>query len=132
MSDRVNNPANDPVNDLLVSLRDKVMGVSESTLATVDGLVVATDAAKTHPESMAALAAATLSLGHRLADQGAAGTLRQVTAQCSTGHVIVTAVGTRALLAVVADEGLDTAAFQREIPSVVASLNTILTADTSA
>jgi hypothetical protein len=32
----------------------------------------------------------------------------------------------------VADEGLDTAAFQREIPSVVASLNTILTADTPA
>ncbi|MFC4503914.1 MULTISPECIES: roadblock/LC7 domain-containing protein [Streptomyces] len=122
----------DPVNDILVSLRDKVMGVTESTLATVDGLVVASDVSKTHPESMAAVAAATLSLGNRLADQGATGTLRTMSAQCSAGHVIVTAVGARALLAVVTDEGLDLAAFQREIPAVVTELGTILETDTSA
>ncbi|MEU5596891.1 roadblock/LC7 domain-containing protein [Streptomyces sp. NPDC020298] len=122
----------DPVKDILVSLRDRVMGVCETTLATVDGLVVASDTDKTHPESMAAVAAATLSLGHRLADQGGTGTLREMTAQCSAGHVIVTAVGTRALLAVVADEGLDTTAFHREIPAVVTELSEILSTDTSA
>ncbi|MFJ8111806.1 roadblock/LC7 domain-containing protein [Streptomyces sp. NPDC096132] len=120
----------DPVNDILISLRDKVMGVTESTLATVDGLVVASDAGKTHPESMAAVAAATLSLGRRLADQGSTGTLREMSARCSAGHVIVTAVGERALLAVVADEGLDLAAFRREMPALVAELGDILDADT--
>ncbi|MEU9456016.1 roadblock/LC7 domain-containing protein [Streptomyces sp. NPDC048277] len=119
----------DPVQDILVSLRDRVMGVSETVLATVDGLVVAADADKTHPESMAAVASAALSLGHRLADQGATGALRQMTAQCSAGHVIVTAVGTRALLAVVTDEGVDGLAFDREIPTVVADLKKILDND---
>ncbi|MFE3169542.1 roadblock/LC7 domain-containing protein [Streptomyces sp. NPDC059224] len=64
---------NDPVHGILVSLRDRVTGVSGTTLATVDGLVVASDADRTHPESMAALAAAAVSLGHRLAEQGSAG-----------------------------------------------------------
>ncbi|MER5433263.1 roadblock/LC7 domain-containing protein [Streptomyces sp. NPDC002588] len=122
----------DPVNDILLSLRDKVMGVTESTLATVDGLVVSSDASKTHPESMAAVAAATLSLGNRLADQAATGSLREMSAQCSGGHVIVTAVGDRALLAVVTDEGLDLAAFRREMPALVAELGNILDTDTPA
>ncbi|MER6078036.1 roadblock/LC7 domain-containing protein [Streptomyces sp. NPDC001833] len=122
---------NDPVQDILVSLRDRVMGVRETTLATVDGLVVASDTDKTQPESMAAVASAALSLGHRLADQGDTGTLRQLTAQCSGGHVIVTAVGTRALLAVVTDEGVDGLAFDREIPTVVENLKKILANDTA-
>lgn len=119
----------DPVTDLLIALRDKVMGVTESTLATSDGLVVASDVNKTHPESMAAVAAASLALGHRLADQGGTGHLREISARCSTGHVIVTAVGERALLAVVADEGLDQAAFRREIPAVTAELRRHLDKD---
>ncbi|MFJ3796358.1 roadblock/LC7 domain-containing protein [Streptomyces sp. NPDC090088] len=119
----------DPVQDILVSLRDRVMGVSETVLATVDGLVVAGDTDKTHPESMAALASAALSLGHRLADQGKTGTLRQLTAQCNAGHVIITAVGTRALLAVITDEGIDGLAFDREIPTVVADLKKVLDND---
>ncbi|MFF4899989.1 roadblock/LC7 domain-containing protein [Streptomyces sp. NPDC001068] len=121
----------DPVQDILVSLRDRVMGISETTLATVDGLVVASDADRTHPESMAALAAAALSLGHRLAEQGSTGTLRRLTVQCGAGHVVVTAVGTRALLAVVADEGLDCLAFDREIPTVVEDLKKVLANDTA-
>ena len=44
--------------------------------------------------------------------------------------MIVTAVGERALLAVVADEGLDLAAFRREMPALVAELGDILDADT--
>jgi len=41
---------------------------------------VAGDANKTHPESMAALAAAGLALGHRPADHGGAGHLREIPA----------------------------------------------------
>ncbi|MFB7437377.1 MULTISPECIES: hypothetical protein [Streptomyces] len=55
-----------------------------------------------------------------------------MSARCGTGHVIVTAVGSRALLVVVADEGLDLAAFRREIPAVVEELARHLDADVTS
>lgn len=57
------------------------------------------------------------------------GHLREITARGSTGHVIVTAVGDRALLAVVTDDGLDEAAFRREIPTLAAELRSHLDKD---
>ncbi|MBW8736110.1 MAG: roadblock/LC7 domain-containing protein [Streptomyces turgidiscabies] len=115
--------------DLLVSLRDRVMGVSESVLSTVDGLLVVADAETVHPESVAALAAATLGVSRRIADQAKVGALREVVARCGNGHVIVLAVGERALLTVVGDDGLDMAAFQRESPATVEELTKVLAAD---
>lgn len=41
----------------------------------------------------------------------------------------MTAVGTRALLAVVADEGLDGPAFDQEIPTVIEDLKKVLDHD---
>src|SRR3954465_11170493 len=105
------------------------MGVTETTLATSDGLVVASDPPTPHPEAMAAVAAATLALGNRLADEGGTGHLREISASCSTGHVIVTAVGDRALLAVGTDDALDQAALRREIPAVTAKLRRHLAED---
>ncbi|MFD8130879.1 roadblock/LC7 domain-containing protein [Streptomyces mirabilis] len=55
-----------------------------------------------------------------------------MSARCGTGHVIVTVVGSRALLVVVADEGLDLAAFRREIPAVVEELVLHLDADVTS
>ncbi|WP_307626931.1 roadblock/LC7 domain-containing protein [Streptomyces turgidiscabies] len=115
--------------DILISLRDRVMGVSESVLSTVDGLLVVADAETVHPESVAALAAATLGVSRRIADQAKVGALREVVARCGTGHVIVLAVGERALLTVVGDDGLDMAAFQRESPATVEELTKVLAAD---
>ncbi|MFF6785909.1 roadblock/LC7 domain-containing protein [Streptomyces sp. NPDC012510] len=114
---------------ILTSLRDRVMGVSESVLSTVDGLLVVADVDKVHPESVAALAAATLGVGRRMADQSGAGALREVVVRCGAGHVIVVAVGERTLLTVMADDGLDIAAFQRESPATVEQLNKVLAAD---
>jgi predicted regulator of Ras-like GTPase activity (Roadblock/LC7/MglB family) len=117
--------------DLLASLRDRVMGVSESLLSTADGLLVVADVDSVHPESVAALAAATLGVGRRMADQCGAGPLREVIVRGGSDHVVVTAVGDRALLTVVGDEGLDLAAFQRESPAVVEELGKVLAADVS-
>ncbi|QFR00224.1 dynein regulation protein LC7 [Streptomyces phaeolivaceus] len=115
--------------DILASLRDRVMGVSESVLSTVDGLLVVADVDKVHPESVAALAAATLGVGRRMADQSGAGALREVVVRCGAGHVIVVAVGERTLLTVMGDDGLDIAAFQRESPATVEQLGKVLAAD---
>ncbi|MFY7569053.1 roadblock/LC7 domain-containing protein [Streptomyces sp. WI04-05B] len=115
--------------DILTSLRERVMGVSESVLSTVDGLLVVADADSVHPESVAALAAATLGVSRRIAEQAKVGALREVVARCGSGHVIVLAVGERALLTVVGDDGLDIAAFQRESPATVEDLAKVLAAD---
>ncbi|MBD9702395.1 MULTISPECIES: roadblock/LC7 domain-containing protein [Streptomyces] len=114
---------------ILASLRDRVMGVAESVLSTVDGLLVVADVDKVHPESVAALAAATLGVSRRMADQSGVGALREVVVRCGAGHVIVVAVGERTLLTVMGDDGLDLAAFQRESPATVEQLNRALAAD---
>ena len=122
-------PPPSPLTEILTSLRDRVMGISESVLSTVDGLLVVHDTDSVHPESVAALAAATLGVGRRMADQAGVGTLREVVARCGSGHVIVMAVGDRALLTVMGDDGLDIPTFQRESPATVEELNRALAAD---
>ncbi|MFE9682842.1 roadblock/LC7 domain-containing protein [Streptomyces sp. NPDC006285] len=118
-----------PLTEILTSLRDRVMGVRESVLSTADGLLVVADTDSSHAESVAALAAATLGVGRRMADQAGVGALREVVARCGSGHVIVLAVGDRALLTVMGDDGLDLAALQRESPATVEQLNQALAAD---
>ncbi|MCX5078508.1 roadblock/LC7 domain-containing protein [Streptomyces sp. NBC_00424] len=115
-----------PIVDVLSTFSRNVMGVSETVLATLDGLLVASDTRRTHPESVAALAAATLGLGGRVAEHTGIGTLRRVVTQCSSGQLIALRVGATAVLAVMSDEGLDTAAFQREIPGLLKLLTAIL------
>ncbi|WP_079053921.1 roadblock/LC7 domain-containing protein [Streptomyces graminilatus] len=122
-------PRSSQLTDILTSLRDRVMGVSESVLSTVDGLLVVADADTVHPESVAALAAATLGVSRRIAEQAKVGALREVVARCGSGYVIVLAVGERALLTVMGDDGLDLAAFQRESPATVDELTKVLAAD---
>ncbi|MGY1497687.1 roadblock/LC7 domain-containing protein [Streptomyces sp. QTS52] len=122
-------PQSSQLTDILISLRDRVMGVSESVLSTVDGLLVVADADTVHPESVAALAAATLGVSRRIAEQAKIGALREVVARCGSGHVIVLAVGERALLTVMGDDGLDIAAFQRESPATIEELTKVLAAD---
>ncbi len=118
-----------PLTEILTSLRDRVMGVSESVLSTADGLLVVADTDSSHAESVAALAAATLGVARRMADQTDVGALREVVARCGSGHVIVMAVGDRALLTVMGDDGLDLAALQRESPATVEQLTQALAAD---
>ena len=122
-------PQSAQLTDILISLRDRVMGVSESVLSTVDGLLVVADADTVHPESVAALAAATLGVSRRIAEQAKVGALREVVARCGSGHVIVLAVGERALLTVMGDDGLDIAAFQRESPATIEELTKVLAED---
>ncbi|MFD0307318.1 roadblock/LC7 domain-containing protein [Streptomyces sp. NPDC127119] len=118
-----------PLTEILTSLRDRVMGVSESVLSTADGLLVVADTDSSHAESVAALAAATLGVARRMADQTGVGALREVVARCGSGHVIVMAVGDRALLTVMGDDGLDLATLQRESPATVEQLTQALAAD---
>ncbi|MFB7473797.1 MULTISPECIES: roadblock/LC7 domain-containing protein [unclassified Kitasatospora] len=112
--------------DELKSLRDRVMGISESVISTTDGLLVAADTAAVHPESAAALSAAMLGLGRRTAAEVGVGGLRDVVTRCNSGYVVVLAIGEQALLMILGDEGLDVAGLHRESPATVRRLSELL------
>ncbi|WP_333770682.1 roadblock/LC7 domain-containing protein [Streptomyces sp. IBSBF 2435] len=111
----------------LKSLRERVMGVNETVIATSDGLLVAADTATAQPESVAALAAASLGLGRRTAAEVGLGGLRDVVTRAHGGYVVVLAVGDHALLVILADEGLDLPGLHREAPAAVDHILSLLT-----
>jgi len=106
-----------------VSADDGTEVETRSALPRADGLLVA-DTDSAHLEFASALG-----VGYRMADQAGVGALREVVVRCGSGHVIVMAVGERALLTVMGDDGLDIAAFQRESPATVEELTKALAAD---
>ncbi|MFJ8438922.1 roadblock/LC7 domain-containing protein [Kitasatospora griseola] len=110
----------------LKSLRERVMGVAESVVATADGLLVAADTATVHAESAAALSAAMLGLGQRTANEVGLGGLRDVVTRCNGGYTVVLAIGDRALLMILGDEGLDITALHRESPATIHRLAELL------
>ncbi|NJQ01042.1 roadblock/LC7 domain-containing protein [Streptomyces zingiberis] len=122
-------PGPEPLVEILTSLRERVLGVTETVVSTADGLLVAADADTVQPESVAALSAATHSIGRRMAHEVGGGELGEVTARSAGRHVVVQAVGERALLTVLGDDGLDLAGLRREVPAVVEQLAEILAAD---
>ncbi|MER5356143.1 roadblock/LC7 domain-containing protein [Kitasatospora sp. NPDC002551] len=112
--------------DELKSLRDRVMGISESVISTTDGLLVAADTAALHPESAAALSAAMLGLGRRTAAETGVGGLRDVVTRCNNGYIVVLAIGEQALLMILGDEGLDVPGLHRESPATIHRLSELL------
>src|SRR4051812_25870685 len=80
----------------LTGLRGQVLGISESIIATADGLLVAADTANVQPESLAAPSAASLALGKRSAAEVGLGSLREVVTRCNGGYSVVLAVGEQA------------------------------------
>ncbi|MFE7233654.1 roadblock/LC7 domain-containing protein [Streptomyces sp. NPDC002405] len=122
----------EPLVEVLTALREQVMGVNETVISTVDGLLVAADTDAVQPESIAALSAATHSLGQRMVHEAGGGALRDVATRSAGRHVVIQAIGERALLTVLGDDGLDLAGLQREIHSTVERLAKILEADAPA
>lgn len=93
----------------LYALREQVTGVTSTAVATVDGMLVAADTDEVRPDVLAALASAALGLGKSTTHEVGMGELREVVTRCQFGHIVIYAVGKRALLVVLGDEGLDIA-----------------------
>jgi uncharacterized protein len=119
------------VEDVLLAemraLRDRVIGITDTALASRDGLIIRADSADIDPDNLAALAAASLGLAQRMAAEVGKGTLREAVTRSSGGYVAVYAVGSGALLVVVADVGLDSVRLERETRATVESLEALLT-----
>lgn len=93
----------------LHGLREQVTGVTDTAVASVDGILVAADTMEVRPDVLAAMAAATLGLGKSTSNEVGLGGLREVVTRCQSGHIVVYAVSDRGLLVVLGDEGLDVA-----------------------
>jgi predicted regulator of Ras-like GTPase activity (Roadblock/LC7/MglB family) len=108
------------------ALRDRVIGITDTALASRDGLIIRADTVDLDPDNMAALAAASLGLAQRMAAEVGKGTLRQAITRSSGGYIAVYAVGSKALLVVVADVGLDIARLEREAMAAVDRLEAMI------
>jgi predicted regulator of Ras-like GTPase activity (Roadblock/LC7/MglB family) len=108
------------------ALRDRVIGITGTAVASRDGLIIRDDTNGVNPENMAALAAAALSLAPRIAAEAGQGTLREAITRSSGGYVALYAVGTAAVLVLTGDEGLDTARLHRESRAAVENIEALL------
>lgn len=113
----------------LRALREQVAGVTEASVAAVDGLLVTADTEGGRPEALAALAAATLGLGKRAGREVGMGKLREVVIRCGGGHIVVYAIRDEALLVVLGDEGLDVARLHVASRATVERLGVLLMGD---
>jgi predicted regulator of Ras-like GTPase activity (Roadblock/LC7/MglB family) len=110
----------------LRALRDRVTGVVGLAVASADGLLVAADADGVEPDGLAALAAAELSLGQRMAHVVGVGAFREVAIRASDGYIVVYAVGGQALLVVLGDSGLNVARLHLEARAAVDRIASLL------
>jgi hypothetical protein len=86
----------------LQRLRTRMPAVTGSLVATLDGLLIAEDTGDVEPEGVAALTAAAIGLGRRIAATVQHGDLHEVVIWSAGGCLGTYAAGPRALLAVLA------------------------------
>jgi predicted regulator of Ras-like GTPase activity (Roadblock/LC7/MglB family) len=108
------------------ALRDRVVGITDTALASRDGLIIRADTGDIDPDYLAAMAAASLGLARRMAAEVGKGTLHEAVSRSSGGYVATYAVGDTALLVLVGDAGLDSARLRRESQATIKSLELLL------
>lgn len=96
-------------------LRDRVVGVTDLAMGTVDGLLMVADIDETvNSESLAAMTAATVGLARRTGDLLGRGAFHQSVLHFGDGYVVTRAVGQLGLMAVMGDAGMDMARLHLE------------------
>ena len=118
--------AEDAVLAEMRALRDRVVGITDTALASRDGLIVRADTGTIDPDNLAALAAAMLGVAQRIAAEVGQGSLHDAVVKSSGGYVATYAVGGRALLVVVGDTGVNRGLLYRESRSAVDHLESLL------
>ena len=111
---------------LLGALRDRVVGITDTALASRDGLIITSDTTGAEPDNLAAMAAASLGIAQRMTANVGRGTLQEVTARGSGGYVTVYAVGASALLVVAGDKRLDIGRLHQESRPTVEAIEIVL------
>ena len=108
------------------ALQDRVTGITGTAVASRDGLIVRQDTGGVDPDNLAALAATWLALAQRMSTEARQGTLREAMVRSSGGYVTIYAVGARAVLVLIGDEGLDVSRLHRESQATLESIGALL------
>ena len=118
------------VEDVLLAemraLQKKVAGITGTAVASRDGLIVKEDTGGVNPDNLAALSATWLAIAQRLSTEVGQGTLREAMTRSSAGYVAIYAIGTRAVLVVLGDEGLDTTRLRRESQAALDAIKALI------
>ncbi|WP_229402480.1 roadblock/LC7 domain-containing protein [Micromonospora okii] len=102
----------------LRGLRQRRPEVSGGVLAGTDGLLISSDLPTTDATHLAALAAASFGLGHRVADTVRHGEFQESLVRTSRGCVVTYPAGRHALLTLVTAAGADLETLHREAREV--------------
>ncbi|MGC5052782.1 roadblock/LC7 domain-containing protein [Micromonospora sp. DT48] len=103
----------------LRGLRRRRPEVAGMVLAGTDGLLISSDLPATDATHLAALAAASFGLGHRMAATVRQGEFHESVVHTAAGCVVTYPAGRDALLTLVANPGADLAALREEARGVV-------------
>jgi predicted regulator of Ras-like GTPase activity (Roadblock/LC7/MglB family) len=103
----------------LRSLRDNVVGVHGSLVATSDGLLVTHDIPDMEPTRIAAIVAATLGLASQATQATGRGGFREAVARGGTGYLVVYAAGGNAVVAVLGDNELNVGMLHYEMRDMI-------------
>ncbi|RSS76692.1 dynein regulation protein LC7 [Streptomyces sp. WAC06614] len=111
------------------TLRDRVVGVTDIVVASVDGLLITAETDDTaEPESLAALTAATLNIARRAGHMTRRGGLQHTVSRFTDGYLVTHTLGEMALIGVLGDAGLDVARLHTEAQASAQRITTLLTA----
>jgi len=99
----------------LRSLRESVVGIHGSMVATSDGLLVTHDIPDMEPTRIAAIVAATLGLASQATLTTGRGGFREAVARGSGGYLVVYAAGRNAVVAVMGGNELNVAMLHYEM-----------------
>ncbi|MBQ1075570.1 roadblock/LC7 domain-containing protein [Micromonospora sp. C31] len=113
----------------LSGLRLRRPEVAGTVLAGTDGLLISSDLPATDATHLAALAAASFGLGHRVADTVRHGEFRESVVRTSAGAVVTYPAGRNALLTLVADASADLEELHADARAVARRTGSVL--DTS-
>ena len=108
------------------ALQEKVTGITGTAVASRDGLIVREDTGGVDPDNLAALAATWLALAQRMSQEAGQGTLREALTRSVGGYVAIYAVGAKAVLVLIGDEGLDIQGLHRESLPALEAIGTLL------
>jgi uncharacterized protein len=103
----------------LRSLRDSVVGVHGSLVATSDGLLIAHDVHDIEPTRVAAIVATTLGLSSQAMMATGRGGFREAVARGNAGYLAVYAAGWAAVVAVIGGNELNVAMLHYEMRDVI-------------
>ncbi|MBP0450800.1 roadblock/LC7 domain-containing protein [Kitasatospora sp. RG8] len=110
-------------------LRDRVVGVTDVVVASVDGLVITSETDETAgAEGLAALTAASFSIARRAGSMSSKGRLHHTVSQFTDGYLVARAVGDMALIGVLGDAGMDVQRLQAEAQESAERISVLLTA----